>query len=89
MSAPRVAVMVLAAGSGERLGQTEPKAFVVLGGRTILSRALESVFAMRERPQVIVTAPAAYLPVARQIVASVPGSDDIDVTIVAGGPSRQ
>ena len=43
-AAPAVAVIVVAAGSGARLGAAEPKAFVLLKGRTLLERALGSVF---------------------------------------------
>ncbi len=85
----RVAVIVLAAGSGVRLGHAEPKAFVSVSGRTILSRALESVFAMRQRPQVILTAPHSYVPLARQVASGVPGGSDIDLTVIAGGETRQ
>lgn len=86
---PRVAVIVLAAGTGVRLGHAEPKAFVSVSGRTILSRALESVFAMRQRPQVILTAPHSYVPLARQVASGVPGGSDIDLTVIAGGETRQ
>lgn len=86
---PRIAVVVLAAGTGVRLGSSEPKAFVSVGGRTILARALEPVFAMRQRPQVIVTAPHSYVPLARQVAEQVPGGSDIDLTVIAGGETRQ
>ncbi len=36
----RVAALVLAAGRGERLGRSEPKAFVPLSGRSLLGRSL-------------------------------------------------
>lgn len=86
---PRVAVIVLAAGAGVRLGHAEPKAFVSVSGRTILSRALEPVFAMRMRPQVILMAPHSYVPLARQVASDVPGGSDIDLTVIAGGETRQ
>jgi 2-C-methyl-D-erythritol 4-phosphate cytidylyltransferase len=35
--------LIVAAGSGERLGASRPKAFVVLGGETLLERALRAV----------------------------------------------
>lgn len=88
-SSARVAVIVLAAGTGVRLGHDDPKAFVDLGGQPILARALQPVFAMQERPQVIVTAPHAYVPMARQVAMSVRGYDRIDLRVIAGGETRQ
>ena len=43
-SHPTVAVIVVAAGSGTRLGHAEPKAFVELRGMPILEHALNGVF---------------------------------------------
>ncbi len=87
--APVVAVIVVAAGSGSRLGHSEPKAFVDLVGRTLLERALRSVFGMREPAQVIVVAPEERLGAARYIADSVAGAFGDIVHVVAGGPSRQ
>ena len=39
----RVAALVLAAGRGERLGHALPKAFVPLGGRTLIERSLRAL----------------------------------------------
>lgn len=38
-----LAVLILAAGRGERLGHRLPKAFVTLGGRTLLERSLDAL----------------------------------------------
>jgi len=86
---PRVAVIVLGAGNGTRLGRNEPKAFVHLAGRPTLSRALEAVFAMDEQAQVIVTVPPSFIPIARQLVRSVPGGRDREATVILGGSTRQ
>ncbi|HSP52196.1 MAG TPA: 2-C-methyl-D-erythritol 4-phosphate cytidylyltransferase [Cryobacterium sp.] len=86
-SAPQVAVIVVAAGSGSRLGQAEPKAFVSLAGRTLLERALLSVFGMRDPAQVIVVAPDTHLAHARRIASRAGAAASVDV--VAGGPTRQ
>lgn len=86
---PRVAVIVLAAGTGRRLGQSDPKAFVDLAGKPILSRALEAVYAMNQGVQVVVTAPAAYVPLARQEAAAARGVERHRVTVIAGGATRQ
>jgi len=86
---PRVAVIVVGAGSGTRLGRNEPKAFVPLAGRPTLSRALDSVFGMSEPTQIIATVPPAFVPIAEELVRAVPGSDDHKVTIIVGGSTRQ
>ncbi|WP_193509505.1 2-C-methyl-D-erythritol 4-phosphate cytidylyltransferase [Cryobacterium sp. BB736] len=77
------AVVVVAAGSGTRLGRGEPKAFVAVGGRSILARALDAVAGMSPTPQIIVVAPEGRLDDARQLCG------DIEVTVVAGGATRQ
>jgi 2-C-methyl-D-erythritol 4-phosphate cytidylyltransferase/2-C-methyl-D-erythritol 2,4-cyclodiphosphate synthase len=84
---PQVAVIVVAAGSGSRLGHAEPKAFVALAGRTLLERALLSVFGMRDPVQVIVVAPGTHLAQARSIASRAGGAASVDV--VAGGATRQ
>ncbi|MCU1421953.1 MAG: bifunctional 2-C-methyl-D-erythritol 4-phosphate cytidylyltransferase/2-C-methyl-D-erythritol [Microbacteriaceae bacterium] len=56
---PTTAVVVVAAGSGSRLGASVPKAFVRVAGRTLLDRALDPVRALDPAVQVIVVVPAA------------------------------
>lgn len=85
----RVAVIVVGAGSGTRLGRSEPKAFVPVAGRPILSRALEPVFAMAESVQVIVTVPAGFVDAAEQLVTHVTGARTSDVDVIVGGATRQ
>jgi 2-C-methyl-D-erythritol 4-phosphate cytidylyltransferase/2-C-methyl-D-erythritol 2,4-cyclodiphosphate synthase len=87
-AAPAVAVIVVAAGSGARLGAAEPKAFVLLRGRTLLERALGSVFGMVEPAQVIVVAPHSHLSEARAIAASAAGVAAGYVDVVVGGLTR-
>ena len=81
----RVAVIVVAAGNGTRLGAGAPKAFVPLAGRTILEHALHSVAGMCVEPHVVVVAPAGLVDDARGILARVIGAGDV----VAGGTTRQ
>ena len=88
-SAPIVAVIVVAAGSGTRLERPEPKAFVSVGGRSILAHALEPVFGMQEAAQVVVVAPPSHLDEARRIGKAVAGAAGVYLTAVAGGVSRQ
>ncbi len=55
MAAPGTLGILLAGGRGERLGLGVPKALAVLGGRTLVERALETLRACCER--VVVVAP--------------------------------
>ncbi len=88
-SAPTVAVIVVAAGSGTRLERPEPKAFVTVGGHSILAHALERVFGMAEPAQVVVVAPQSHLDDARRIGKAVAGPAAVYVAAVAGGATRQ
>ncbi|MDH6237859.1 2-C-methyl-D-erythritol 4-phosphate cytidylyltransferase [Cryobacterium sp. CG_9.6] len=90
-SAPVVAVIVVAAGSGARLGHSEPKAFVHLQGRTLLEHALHGIFGMAEPAQVIVVVPEDRIGAANAIVRASSASPAArgSVTVVAGGSTRQ
>ncbi|WP_025158393.1 2-C-methyl-D-erythritol 4-phosphate cytidylyltransferase [Leifsonia aquatica] len=85
---PRVAVVVVAAGSGTRLGAGLPKAFVRLAGRTLLERSLGAVRGLAEPAQTIVVAPAEHLDEARTIAEAALG-DVAPVAVVPGGETRQ
>ncbi len=87
MTHPRIGLVVVAAGSGTRLGRAEPKAFVDLRGRPILQHALEGALAADGPMSVVVVAPAAELDAARGIVERVGAAGD--ARVVAGGATRQ
>lgn len=75
------AAVLVAAGSGARLGAEVPKAFVRVAGRTLLEHALAR---FRQHPlitEVVVVVPAAQLDAAREQAPH--------VGIVAGGATRQ
>ena len=79
----RVAAIIPAAGSGVRLGADVPKAFLALGGLSLLTR---SALAMSSVADVlIVAAPADALDEASAQLAQV----DAEIHIVAGGEHRQ
>ncbi len=86
--APRLAIVVVAAGSGTRLGLAQPKAFVPVGGRTLLEHALAGVFAQPEPAQVVVVAPASHRGEAVAIGQRVAGAARDALTVVTGGDSR-
>jgi 2-C-methyl-D-erythritol 4-phosphate cytidylyltransferase/2-C-methyl-D-erythritol 2,4-cyclodiphosphate synthase len=85
---PTVAVILLAAGEGLRLGRGEPKAFVHLAGRPILAHALESLAGMRLHPQVVVAVPATHEAIARELVRGVPALDVTRAGTPAGSARR-
>ncbi|MBM6401499.1 2-C-methyl-D-erythritol 4-phosphate cytidylyltransferase [Phycicoccus sonneratiae] len=88
-----VGVVVVAAGSGSRLGAAVPKAFVPLAGRPLLAWALDTVAGVPGVVSVVVVAPAALadpsgpqwsgvtLPVGARVVAG--GSERTD-SVAAG-----
>lgn len=86
---PTLGIVVVAAGSGSRLGGDEPKAFVDVGGVPILERALRGVFDSVEPAQVVVVAPESHVSPARAIAARVAGAASGAVSVVAGGATRQ
>ncbi|HWH97611.1 MAG TPA: 2-C-methyl-D-erythritol 4-phosphate cytidylyltransferase [Pseudolysinimonas sp.] len=86
---PTLGIVVVAAGSGARLGGVEPKAFVAVRGVPILERALRGVFDSVEPAQVVVVAPASHLAAARAIAERVAGAASDAVTVVVGGATRQ
>lgn len=76
-----VAVIITAAGSGERLGAGIPKAFVDLVGSTMLERAVDAVLASGAVDQVVVAVPAEKVSDATELL-------DGRATVVSGGSER-
>lgn len=83
---PRVAVVVVAAGSGTRLGAELPKAFVRLDGPTLLERSLYAVHGMQHAADPIVVVPADRVEEASAIAVAVFGGP---ARVVPGGATRQ
>ena len=85
MSAGTWAILV-AAGSGERLGGDRPKAFAPLAGRALVSESLERLDASDWIDAIVVTAPAgweaALIVLAEELVVSKVAA------VVTGGASR-
>ncbi|KQR96346.1 2-C-methyl-D-erythritol 4-phosphate cytidylyltransferase [Williamsia sp. Leaf354] len=85
--------LIPAAGSGTRLGAGMPKAFVDLGGRTILERSVDGVFAAGV-DEVVVAVPAALLDTTRSmlprvhvVVGGSVRSDSVRACLAEVGPS--
>jgi 2-C-methyl-D-erythritol 4-phosphate cytidylyltransferase/2-C-methyl-D-erythritol 2,4-cyclodiphosphate synthase len=88
-NAATVGVIVVAAGSGSRLGAQLPKAFVSLGAQSILQRSLEPVLGMSEPAQIVVVVPEAQFTRAQDEVREASGAAVEYVSVVVGGASRQ
>lgn len=73
--------IIPAAGRGVRLGESLPKAFVELDGRTMLDRAVEAMLASAVVDRVVVVVPP-------ELVASVAATAPARVCVVAGGAER-
>ncbi|WP_347976245.1 2-C-methyl-D-erythritol 4-phosphate cytidylyltransferase [Microbacterium sp. ProA8] len=85
---PRIGVVVVAAGSGTRLGGGAPKAFVGIDGSSILRHALTGVFAAPPA-QVVIVAPAGREGDALSEALAAAGERRDLVSVVAGGETRQ
>lgn len=82
------AVIVVAAGSGTRLGAALPKAFVDLAGQTLLERSLRSIVLLPYPVQVVVVVPTDFVADAEGIANTVAPGLDALVSVVSGGATR-
>jgi len=83
----RVALVVPAAGLGLRLGAGDPKALRLMGGQTILERAVRGAVDSGVLDVVVVVVPAEHLTYVRDLLGPLTGTLTFDV--VAGGQLRQ
>jgi len=79
--------IIVAAGSGSRLGSSVPKAFVKLGGRTMLSYSLTAVRQVTSIVEVVIAVPAGFENAARAEATA--AGLVIPVKITPGGIERQ
>lgn len=85
----RVFAVVAAAGSGTRLGEVMPKAFVRVGGRTLLERCLDGLAASESVGHTVVTVSADMVGHTRELVGAQIGLwAPMEVTVVLGGMDR-
>jgi 2-C-methyl-D-erythritol 4-phosphate cytidylyltransferase/2-C-methyl-D-erythritol 2,4-cyclodiphosphate synthase len=84
-----LALVVVAAGQGQRLGAGKPKAFVDLVGRPLLTHAIESIIALPDLAQLIIAVPESHLVEAAEIGAELIGDLEINFEVVLGGDTRQ
>lgn len=85
---PTTAIIIVAAGSGTRLGADAPKAFVGIDTHTVLRHALDGVFAAGPM-QVIVVAPSGLEGDAESELRAAAGERHDLGRVVTGGASRQ
>ena len=78
---PDVAVILVAAGLGVRLGADRPKALVEYSGKTILEHAVERAVRVEGFAELVIAAPPSHL---AEVAALAEGA-----TVVAGGQTRQ
>jgi 2-C-methyl-D-erythritol 4-phosphate cytidylyltransferase len=83
----KASAIIVAAGSGVRLSSSIPKAFVKIGGRTMLSYSLGTVRQVSTIDEVVVTVPAGFENAARSEVAA--AALNVPVKITPGGIERQ
>ncbi|AJT42600.1 2-C-methyl-D-erythritol 4-phosphate cytidylyltransferase [Psychromicrobium lacuslunae] len=83
----RTAVIIVAAGSGERLGQGIPKAQVILGSEPMLNHALRGVLATEVAEQICVVLPRGDTELRAQLAGFDAGTG-VRITAVDGGSTR-
>src|ERR687895_1319469 len=81
----RAAAIVVAAGSGERLGAGRPKAFVVLAGRPLAAWSLDAIAAAGV-PRAVVAVPPGHGAAAEEALAS--DAFPLGLAFVDGGATR-
>jgi 2-C-methyl-D-erythritol 4-phosphate cytidylyltransferase / 2-C-methyl-D-erythritol 2,4-cyclodiphosphate synthase len=81
----RAVALLLAAGRGERLAGDRPKAFLELGGRTLVEHAVAAVEACPDVEGHVVAAPAGWKEEAERIGRR----SEKHLAVVPGGPSRR
>lgn len=83
----KASAIIVAAGSGSRLGHATPKAFVPLGGIPLLRYSLASVARVAAIGEVVVTVPFGMGPAARAEIAA--AGLTLPVKLTPGGAQRQ
>ena len=85
MEGARAVAVVVAAGSGTRLGGDEPKALLTIGGRPMVAVAVERALTSPSIAGVVVAAPPGFEERVREALAPIAGSS----VVVTGGETRQ
>jgi 2-C-methyl-D-erythritol 4-phosphate cytidylyltransferase len=83
----KASAIIVAAGSGVRLGTIEPKAFVKIAGATMLSYSLRAISEVAAITEIVIAIPPGFEAAARAEVTA--AGIRIPVKITAGGAERQ
>src|ERR687895_2946096 len=83
----RAAAIVVAAGSGARLGAGRPKAFVALAGRPMVAWSLDAI-AAAGIPRAVVAVPPGHGGAAEEALAGAAGDFPLGFVLVEGGAPR-
>jgi 2-C-methyl-D-erythritol 4-phosphate cytidylyltransferase len=83
----RTAALVVAAGSGARLGGGRPKAFVALAGRPMVAWSLDAIAAAGV-PRAVVAVPPGHGAAAEEALADLASGFPLGFALVEGGASR-
>ena len=81
------AALVVAAGSGERLGAGTPKAFVVLAGRPLVTWSLDAI-AAAGIPRAVVAVPPGHGAAGEEALALLADRFALGLAVVEGGATR-
>ena len=85
MEQPRVGVIIVAGGSGKRMGGTLPKQFALVGGEPILARTINAFRKALPTSRIVVVLPAEYIEFWKNFSARFEVAKH---TIVEGGKER-
>ena len=88
MTPRAVAVVLLAAGRGERLGADQPKAFVELAGKSLLEHSIYRALATKNLRQLIIAVPESHLSQILELENQL-DAQGVDIRVVVGGATRQ
>jgi 2-C-methyl-D-erythritol 4-phosphate cytidylyltransferase len=83
----RCAALIVAAGSGERLGAGRPKAFVLLAGRPLVAWSLDTIVAAGVA-RAVVAVPPGHGAASEEVLAGAAGSFPLGFALVEGGATR-
>ena len=88
MTGRSVAVVLLAAGQGQRLGAMKPKAFVDLVGKSLLEHAVSRCLNVKDLKQLIIAVPESHLEEVLEFEKQL-SDEAVDIRVVVGGETRQ
>src|SRR5690625_2338377 len=78
----RAAAIIVAAGSGERLGAQKPKALVELAGIPLVVRAVRGIIDSHAARSLVLTAPLTHVEEDKRVLKAEPGTRTADETCV-------